>query len=167
MCQASSWQSTTRASINSQQSLFLLFCQKFQITCFDQITGDLLSVYAIWLVTAGHLKSVASIRNYLSAVRTLCKMYGRTCHTPSSYPALEWTLTGIRRELQTPSQRKLPISPKIMLALVSHPPNISTLPWDQQILLRTVRAFYKIAYFSMLRCSNLLPAARTAVDRRR
>merc|ERR1711974_382755 len=98
MCQAFSWQSTTRASLNSQQSLFLKFCSKFGVTHFDQVTGDLLSAYAVWLVTSGHLQSVGSIRNYLSAVRTLCKMFGKTCHTPSSYPALEWTLTGIRRQ---------------------------------------------------------------------
>ena len=131
------------------------------------MTGDLLVTYSVWLVVSVGLKSVDSIRNYLSSVRTLCRMYGHDCPTPKSYAALDWTLTGIRRELQTPTQRKDPITPSILKFLILFPANSTSLSWEQQVLLFTVRAFYKIAFFTMLRASNLLPPSKTNFDPRR
>jgi hypothetical protein len=51
--------------------------------------------------------------------------------------------------------------------LLVFPDGISTLSWDQRLLLQTVRTFYLVAYFSMLRCSSLLPESRANIDLRR
>ena len=163
----SCWAETTRASLTSSQRTFIAFCRKFHITEFSQVTGDLLVTYAVWLVVSVGLTAVGSIKNYLSHVRTLCRMYGHDCHTPKSYAALDWTLTGIRRELQTPSQRKDPITPEILKFLITFPADLTSLSWEQRVLFLTIRSFYKIAYFTMLRASNLLTSSKAKTDPRR
>jgi hypothetical protein len=45
--------------------------------------------HAVWLIASGHLNSADSFKNYLSAVSTLCKMFGTTCHTPTTYREFE------------------------------------------------------------------------------
>ena len=94
-------------------------------------------------------------------------MYNHDCPTPKSYAALDWTLTGIRRELQTPSRRKEPITPEILKFLLTFPADLTSLSWEQHVIFFTVRTFYKIAYFTMLRASNLLPTSKSKIESRR
>jgi integrase len=46
-----------------------------------------------------------------------------------------------------------------------HPPRV--LSWEKQVLFVTVQVTYVLAFLSMLRASNLLPASLTVVDSRR
>ena len=98
-------------------------------------------------------------------------MFGFDCPTPTSHWELEWTLVGIRRELQFPPQRKKPITPDILKVLLTFPTDIyhpnTSLPWEQQVLLATIQVAYCLAFFSMLRGSNLMPYTRGRVDCRR
>ena len=127
--------------------------------------------YSVWLITTDRLRSVDSVRNYLSAVRTLCKMYGHDCPTPKSHWSLDWTLVGIRRELQFPPQRKKPISPDILYNLITRPSDLytplQTLSWEKQVLLTTIQVVYIVAFFSMLRASNIVPKSHKKVDKKR
>ena len=133
--------------------------------------GDCLINYAVWLIVSGRLHSVDSVRNYLSAVRTLCHMFGFDCPTPSSHWQLEWTLVGIRRELQFPPRRKKPITPVILKVLLTFPSNMhnpsNKLSWEEQVLFATIQVVYCLAFFSMLRGSNLMPGSLKKVDTRR
>jgi integrase len=95
-------------------------------------------------------------------------MYDFDCPTPSTSWRLDWTLWGIKRDLRNPVIPKKPITPEILLRLISfptdmyHPP--ATLSWEKQVLFATVQITYIIAFFSMLRASNLLPASLSVVD---
>ena len=143
--QISRWADTTKGSLNSQQRLFIEFCQRFDIRSFDSVDGECLINYSVWLIVSGRLHSVDSVRNYLSAVRTLCHMFGFDCPTPSSHWQLEWTLVGIRRELQFPPRRKKPITPIILKVLLTFPSNMhnpsNKLFWEEQVLFATIKKF--------------------------
>jgi hypothetical protein len=165
---ASRWAVASRSSLNSQQRAFLDFCHHFEVAGFEAVNAEVLSDFAVWLVATDRLHTVAAIRNYLSAVRTLCHMFDFDCPTPSSSWMLDWTLWGIKRDLRNPVIPKKPITPEILLRLITfptdmfHPP--STLSWEKRILLATVQITYVIAFFSMLRASNLLPVSLSMVD---
>jgi integrase len=166
--QSSHWAKTSKKSLNTQQQTFIDFATRFDVFDFHQVDGEILIQYSLWLVATRRLNSVDAVKNYLSGVRTLCRMFGHPCHTPKSYPSLEWTLQGLRRELKTPSQRKYPITPDILFNLLSSPASILspplTLPWDQRVIFNTTQVFFLIAYYSMLRASNLLPTTYLDVD---
>ena len=99
--QSWAWAESTKGCINSQQRTFLEFCRECEVTTFP-VGGDILTEYAAWLVFSGRLESVGSIEQYLSAVSTLHKMFGFTCHTPSTYGPLKFTLNGLKRRLSRP-----------------------------------------------------------------
>jgi hypothetical protein len=164
----SRWATASRASINTQQRAFLEFCHRFQVPGFEAVDGEVLSDFSVWLVATDRLHSVAAIRNYLSAARTLCHMFEFDCPTPSSCWRLDWTLYGIKRDLRNPVIPKKPITPEILLRLISFPTDIfhppATLSWEKRVLFATVQITYVIAFFSMLRASNLLPASLSVVD---
>jgi integrase len=166
--QSSYWAKTTKKSLNTQQKAFISFAQQFEIFDFNQVSGETLIQFSLWLVATNRLNSVAAIRNYLSSVRTLCSMFGKECHTPKSYPSLDWTLQGLRRELRTPSQKKYPVTPDILFNLLSSPASIltppTTLPWDKRVLFNTTQVFFLLSFYTMLRASNLLPTAYNDVD---
>jgi hypothetical protein len=166
--QASHWASASKTSLNSQQRCFLEFARRFEIYSFDDIDGEVLIVYALWLIATRRITSVDTVKNYLSGVRTLCLMYGQECPTPVSYPPLDWTLHGLRRELQTPSRRKLPVTTDILFNLLTSPASMENPPpsvsWELQVFFTTVQVFYLVSFFSMLRCSNLLPKSHASAD---
>ena len=151
--QTSRWADTTKGTLNSQQRLFIEFCRRYEIHSFKNVDGQCLIDYAVWLIVSGRLHSVDSVRNYLSAVRTLCRMFGHDCPTPTTHWELEWTLIGIRRELQFPTQRKKPISPGILRFLLTFPSDMynppTNLSWEEQVLMSTIQVTYCLAYFSM------------------
>jgi integrase len=166
--QSSHWAKSSKGSLNTQQRAFITFASQFDIFDLNQVNGEVLIQFSLWLVATNRLNCVAAIRNYLSSVRTLCRMFGKTCHTPKSYPSLDWTLQGLRRELKFPSRRKYPITPDILFNLISWPASIlsppPTLPWDQKILFNTCQVFFLISFYTMLRASNLLPTSYNNVE---
>jgi integrase len=169
--QESRWAEASRKSINSRQRLFLEFCCRFEIPGFESVNGQLLIDFVVWTIAADKLHSVDTVRTYLSAVKTLCHMFGFECDTPSTYWKLDWTLVGIQRELQLPSLRKKPITPEILLNLITRPSSIyklnKNLSWEKQLLLATTQTCFILAFFTMKRASNLLPPSLSDMDPRR
>ena len=113
--------------------------------------------YAAWLVFSGRLQSVGSIRQYLSAISTLHKMFGFVCDTPTTYGPLKFTLDGLKRRLSRPTRKMNPITAEILYNLLVYPNLEDVVSSDMADLMTVIRAFYTVAYFSMLRCSNLVP----------
>jgi hypothetical protein len=92
--QAWAWVESTKKSMNSGQRCFIKFCDMYSVTAF-LVDGQTLVLYATYLVMSGKLKKVGSVKQYLSHVSTLHKMFGVTCHTPHSYGPLLFTVRGI------------------------------------------------------------------------
>ena len=118
--QSWAWAESTRNCLNSQQRSFINFSTEFNIHAFPA-DGDTLVDYAAYLVLTGHLKAVGSLHQYLSAVSTLHRMYGFTCHTPSTFGPLLFTIIGIQRRLSRPTRKMLPITPEILYNLLTCP----------------------------------------------
>jgi hypothetical protein len=57
-----------------------------------------------------------------------------------------------------------PITPDILINLLTLPTLPRDTPWDTRALLTTIRSLYVILYFSMLRCGNLLPYTQKETD---
>ena len=118
--------------------------------------GETLIQYAAWLVFSGRVHAVGSLRQYLSAVSTLHKMFGLVCHTPTSYGPLRFTVIGLQRRWSRPTKKMEPITGEILYNLLAYPLLTDIVCEDTADLMSTVRAFYLVAFFSMLRASNLV-----------
>ena len=161
--QSFAWAKSTKKALNSEQKTFISFCSLYQIDELP-VDGDTLVLYAAYLVLSGRLKSVGSVKQYLSAVSTLHKMFGLECHTPSSYGPLRFTVTGIQRIISRPKRRMLPITPQILYNLLVYPELPEGSSWESKCLMFTLRVLYVFMFFSMLRTSNLIPPSRSEVD---
>ena len=161
--QASAWAVSTKKSLSSEQSCFLDFCSRFNIPDFP-VDGETLVLFAAYLVSSGKLKSAASVKQYLSAVSVLHKMFGLSCHVPSSYGPLGHIVSGIERELAAPVKKMLPITPAILYNLLTGLNLPPTNPWSSQVFLATLKAAYLILFLSMLRCGNILPNSKSDAD---
>ena len=73
----------TKSNIRTQVDAYLLFCRNYGISSLPA-TGPNRSRYATWLAASKRAKSVQTVRNYLSAVRTLSKLSGVSCPTPTT-----------------------------------------------------------------------------------
>ena len=161
--QAWAWAETTRATLNSEQRSFIAFCRLYNVD-YMPVSGETLVMYTGYLVLTGRLRAIGSVKQYLSAVSTLHKMFGLTCHTPSSYGPLLFTVVGIRRRLARPVHKMSPIMAEILYNLLTYPSLETTTTWGCNNLLLTLRALYVLLYFSMLRSSNLIPPAPGKVE---
>ena len=95
------WADSTKKSLSSSQKAYLDFCTTYELVPMPAEPSHL-TLFAVWLVISGRLKSVPSIKNYLSSVRTLHKMHGLDCPTPTTYPDLQYTLRGIAASWHVP-----------------------------------------------------------------
>ena len=161
--QSWAWAESTRGNLNSQQKIFLDFCRETKITTFP-VGGETLIQYAAWLVFSGRVHAVGSLKQYLSAVSTLHRMFGLTCHTLSTYGPLKFTVVGLQRRWSRPTKKMEPITGEILYNLLAYPLLTNIVCDDTADLMITVRAFYVVAYFSMLRASNLVLTRENKVD---
>ena len=164
--QAYAWASSTQKSLNSEQKAFFQFAREYNVTSFP-VSGDDLVIFATFLVHTGRVTSVGSLRQYLSPVSTLHKMYGERCDTPSTHGPLGFTVKGFERCLAKPIKRVLPITIPILKGLLAGPVFPHAPSWADQVLVRTLHALYIILFTSMLRCGNLLPSIMDERDPRR
>ena len=166
LLQSYAWANSTRATINSEQKIFLEFASKYNVTHLP-VHGDILVTYCTWLVLTGRLSCAGSVKQYLSAVSTLHKMFGFSCDTPKSYGPLNYTVQGIKRRMAAPARRMKPITPAILHNLLHFPTIPPTDPWSVHAFFTTIKSLYIILFLSMLRSSNLIPASPGLVDHRR
>ena len=161
---------STVKALNSEQKAFILFSKMYEVPCLP-VSGDTLVLFATWLVSSGRLSRASSVKQYLSAVSTMHRMHGLRCDTPKTYGPLDNTVQGIRRRFSGPVRKMEPVTPEILFNLISWPCDIyttsSTVSWDQQIILNVVQVLFIVAFFSMLRCSNLVADTFAHVDKER
>ena len=91
-------------------------------------------------------------------------MFGLTCHTPSTYGPLKFTVVGIQRRLSRPMKKMQPITGEMFYNLLVYPLLTDIVSDETVDLMITIRAFYIVAFFSMLRASNLVPISENKVD---
>ena len=160
------WADSTKKSLSSSQKAYLDFCSIYELDPMPAEPSHL-TLYAVWLVISGRLKSVPSIKNYLSSVRTLHRMHGLDCPTPMSCPDLQYTLRGIARKLARPTKRMDPITPELMHHLLTFPAlDPLTAPPVHVVTLDVIRLAYRVLFYSMARISNLVPNSSTSFNPR-
>ena len=127
-----------------------------------------LGLYSAWLVASGRVASISSIRQYLSAVRTIHKESGLDCATPKASYELDCYIKGIARQLSRPPKRMCPITPAILNHLLDFPDTpVGSCTQDMKITMEITRSLYLVLFFSMLRISNLVPNSPGKLDLRR
>ena len=113
----------TKSNQQTQVNAYLMFCQQYNVSALPT-TGPTLSRYAAWLAVSKRAKTVQTIRNYLSAVRTLSKLYGLQCPTPSTDGGLGLTVRGLAKKLGKNKRRMFPITKPILKRLIQPDCNI-------------------------------------------
>ena len=152
---------TTKRSLNSQQKSFVEFCELHSLSDWPA-KPDTLVVYAAHLIQSGRIKSRSSIRQYLSAVRTLHKMFGRECVTPSTYGPLDLIVKGIDRGFTEPSKTRLPITVQILSNLVFGLNNyITHVNLEAKSFGLAMKSLYLTLFSTMLRGGNCLPDSQS------
>ena len=158
------WAVRTRKTLNSQARAFKEFAE---LADFRELplTGDDLCFYVVWLWKFRGLKSPKSIKQYLSAVRTLHRRIGLDCVTPSRYGPLEHLISGLKCQAQHKIRKSLPITPLILRNLLRSVPSTPLCHTEKQTL-TTFRALTLLLFQSMLRSSNMVPEDRHDYDAR-
>ncbi len=135
----------TWRNLHTQWFAFLLFCIHYSLPWLPA-SRDTLCLFAQFLSRS--FRSVSSIRNYVSAIRTLHSLTGYPCPDLSS---LECRLTfrGLARIKQHVPRRASPITPAILLEIAA------TLDFsnDTHLVFWTL---FLVAFFSLARKSNLV-----------
>ena len=164
---SSAWAESTIKSLNSEQKSFINFMQQYDITEWP-VSGDTLVLYCSHLIQSMRLKSVGSVRQYLSAVSTLHRMFGVTCDVPSSYGPLGLIVKGIERAYSVPERKRLPITADILCNLIwGLGPLINTDNLEVKSFGCAMKALYLTLFYSMLRGGNALPITKSEFDHRR
>ena len=164
---AMAWAPNTVKSLNSRQTAYLQFCEHYNSTPIPASPQDL-ALFATWLIVTERIKSASSIKQYLSAVRTLHRANDSDCATPKSSHLLDTTVTGIARLLAKPTKQMAPITPAILQHITSYPAvsldSTAVMPWA---IITIIKQLYKVLFFSMARISSFVPNSRGDFDARR
>jgi hypothetical protein len=146
---------STKSSFNSKVKSFFTFANEVGITDLPP-DGHELVMFATWLTVSGHCTTVGSLRQYLSAVRVLCRQKALVCPSPTEYGPLQATVSGMASRFAAPIRRSLPVTCEILINLVnSKPPKNAT--WGEKTILRVLKDTAILLFFTMLRGSNLFP----------
>ncbi|XP_019616155.1 PREDICTED: uncharacterized protein LOC109463749 [Branchiostoma belcheri] len=143
----------TYKNLKTQWRAYLLFCEHFRLTALPAKTRTL-ARYAQFLSRS--LKCVNSIKIYLHGVRLLHLFQGLT-PPPAGAFDLRLVLSSLQRHSTHVPQQKLPITPAILLQIHGHLD--VTRP-----LHATLWAAFCVAFFGLLRKSNLVPKSSAAFD---
>ncbi|KAI8503309.1 hypothetical protein Bbelb_191300 [Branchiostoma belcheri] len=143
----------TYANLRTQWKAFLLFCEYFRLPAIPT-DARTLTRYAQFLSRS--LKSPSTVQIYIHGARLLQRFQG--CEPPPSDAfELRLVLSSFRRQSPHIPQRTLPITPAILLRLRDH------LDLNRP-LHATLWAAYTVAFFTLLRKSNLVPKTTSAFD---
>ena len=131
---------------------------------------DLLQ-YASWLVLTGRAKCQGTVKNHLSAVRTFHKLLGLQCSVPSEYGPLQLAVRGLSRHFNRLIHQAPPITWRVLLQMTqildSMSPDRFNIWPIHRIISRVISTCLKVAFFSMLRCDNLVPSSTGKFEPRR
>ena len=122
-------------------------------------------LFASWLMLF-HCTREASLRQYLSAVKTFYSEKGLFVPAPSEFGPLKAVVDGSRRLFPGPSRKSKPVTIQILRNLIFSvpPPGAS---WRVAMTLRILKDTCLVLYFSMLRSSSLFPPWKGAADKNR
>lgn len=141
------WSNNTNRSYATHRRAYLSFCHQAKLTPIPATTRTL-CLYAAYL--ARRLK-YNSIKQYLNIIRILHLEWHLSNPLLDNFH-LQATLRGIRRHLGDSVSRKEPITPQLLMLLLSHL-DITT------PIGATVWASALIMFYGLLRRSNVLPAS--------
>ncbi|XP_078682292.1 uncharacterized protein LOC144916787 [Branchiostoma floridae x Branchiostoma belcheri] len=142
----------TYRNLQTQWRAFLLFCEHFDLTALPATSRTLVR-YAQFLSRS--LRSVQTIRIYLHGVKQLHLFHDLT--PPDTTFDLKLVLMSLDRHSTHVPVQKLPITPAVLLRL--HPLLDLSRP-----LHATLWAVFTIAFFTLLRKSNLVPKTPSTFD---
>ena len=145
MYRAATYAESTKKTYRSQLNSYLKFCESVNVVPVPA-SGDIVAQYAAFLARR---LAPSSVKQYLNVVRLL--------HMESNFPnpcednwILKTTLTGIDRLLGTPTVRKTPVTPSLLLQLHSQ--------LDMRLPLHAMFwAAALVMFFGTFRKSNLFP----------
>ena len=143
----------TMKNLKWQWKLFIMFCIYFRFKLFPA-SIESLCLYAQFLSRT--MRSVDSIRNYLSGVHTLHIL----CEIPylgKDNVELKLLLRGLARNKQHKPKRASPLSPNILVRMREHL-NLKT------AVDSTMWALLLLAFFTMSRKSNLVVTGKEKFD---
>ena len=178
--QQSAFADGTKHNLWSQFRAYQDFCSRYDLTGLPA-SGETLSRFAVWLAVTKRAKTGQTIKNFLSAVRTLHKLSGKKCDTPSSNGQLQLTVKGLSKKLAKPKRRMFPITKDILkflikpLSPVLNMAQTNITMTHKQILnifgpaieYHVYKALYLVLFLSFLRISSLIPASVSKFDKLR
>jgi len=144
----SSFAEGTRRNLKIQWESFLLFCTYFSF-CYLPASTRTLQLYAQFLSRS--FKSVASIRNYLSGIRTIHQLMGYSLDDMNQF-LINFTLKGIARVKGHAIKQAEPMTTEI-LTLIYQSMNFKNS--DDHIYW----CLFLFAFFLLARKSNLVPTS--------
>ena len=147
--------SSTQKTYQTQRQCYLAFCTYMGYAPVPATTTTICRYAA--LLSKTHKYN--SIKQYLNIVRILHLEWGLHNPLDQNYN-LNCVLKGIRRDLGDSVNRKLPITPMILLDILKY------LSMDN-IVHCNVYAASLVMFFGMLRRSNVLPSSKSKFDTRR
>ena len=157
------WAEASRKSMNSKQHAYYTFCEIYSVPPMPADPKQL-GLYSAWLVASGKVKAVSSIKQYLSAVRSMHREDGWDCATPKSSYELDSYVRGIARQLRRPPKRMAPITPAILHHLLDYPDVSENTSHEMQVTTEITKCLNVVLFFSMLRVSSLVPSSPGLVD---
>ncbi len=131
----------------SQWHRYFVFCQSYNLVPLPA-SAHQLCLFATYLLDVCHLTS-SSIPNYLASLKSLHLFHNQPV-PPLSHASVTLTLAGIRRGASRPAKQAAPITLTILhqlVAALSHPH------------LSGYRAAYLVAFYGLLRKSNVVPTS--------
>jgi len=143
----------TYSDFRTQWRAFLLFCEFFGLPAIPT-DSKTLTRFAQFLSRS--LKSPNSVQLYVHGARTLQRFHGFE-PPPAGGFELKLVINSIRRSSSHVPQQKLPITPAILLRIREELD--LTRP-----LHATLWAAFCVAFFSLLRKSNLVPKSQSSFD---
>ena len=146
------WSDNTKRSYSSHRRSYLTFCFHAKLTPIPA-TSRTLCLYAAHL--ARRLK-YSSVKQYLNIIRVLHLEWNLPNPLLNNFN-LQSVLRGIRRHLGNRVMRKEPITPALLLTLLSHLDITS--PFGANVWAAAL-----LMFFGLLRKSNVLPASPGAFN---
>lgn len=137
---------STRKNQWVQWRAYVLFCSMYELNLWTA-SADNICVFAQFL--ARSFSSMEAVANYVLGLRTLHVLLGLRVE---AFDSAQWQMVkkGLKRRFPHKPRQASPISPEILLRFVEHMD--LTAPLDA-----TMWALFLVAFFGMLRKSNLVP----------
>ena len=136
----------SRRNLRVQWETFLLFCLHSQLVCLP-VSTETLQMYAQFLSRS--FKSVSSIKNYISGIRTVHQLLGISWDCVNSF-LLNLTLRGIARLKPAVVKKAEPITPSLLFQISQ----VLDLSCTDDIVFWCLFLF---AFFLVSKKSNLVP----------